>query len=408
MSVAGFAPFLIASFVIATSLAGCSVSPPVLSDSPTPQAGRSLSPLGTPSTTASPSSGTIDLAASNWYQVIDWHDTNGRELRELLIGTLAGDVTHSVGLNQLAAGEVAESVRYRSTYPQASGIFDGSALVWGREQQPAVIERIDLASGTTEVVFTAADPIHVATADPTLTTIAFITVDPEYLEPTGLWVDDLGDESEPIQLTHSLSEAIGPTDRYRLAMDSSASLLGVEAPSGTVSLISIDTDQSADLGGSLGPILGFASDHLIAYGARAATDRRPVVAFDPDTLNGRELIADIDAARLVPTPDGAVVAAMRIDPQDALAFEIGVASLQGPETWPIYTHGGPDIGALLIGGDRAQFAAELPPGWVMVADSPAIYARTSPVKGDPPASSFPFLLDVATGEVVSLHDAWSD
>lgn len=94
---------------------------------------------------------------------------------------------------------------------------------------------------------------------------------------------------------------------------------------------------------------------------------------------------------------------MRIDPRNARSFEIFAVLLKSGENRLAYTQDPAQIGPLLARKDRSYFAAELPSDWVLLADSflPFIKGPAAAFK-NPPASSYPMLLNLRTLETMRL------
>lgn len=186
--------------------------------------------------------------------------------------------------------------------------------------------------------------------------------------------------------------------KYRLVANDDGSRLAVQADEGAVTVIDVETNASGEVDPG-GPMVGFADDALISLGQLSVPEGWPVIAFDAETLEGRILAEDLSSAQVVPGTDGDLVAMMRIDAIDVAKYEIHATSLRSGESWLVYAHDPVELGPMLRRKDRSYLGAELPPDWVLLADSffTFIDGPEQAIK-DRPLSSYPRLLNLRTGE----------
>lgn len=384
------------AFVLAIGGAACGSPQPIGSSTAT-------SNPSTPAATGAESP-SAEPTESGWYEVDRVGDLQGNQTRTLLVGSLAGTLIARISLGMQAPADRRDGREpFAWTDPQADGIFAGRVLVWGRDGNPTAIEDVAVADGSIHALVQASEgTVHVATADAGLGRVFFITVDEDSNRPTGLWVVTLGD-GQPRQLTYRFApEPVTNLFTYRLVASSDGSRLAVQAAQGPVTLIDVESDQSAELEPG-GPIIGFADGHLVAYSAQSSTGAQSVLAFDPATLEGDQISEGATSAQVVPGTAGDLVAVMHRDASDPTMFEIEAVLVGTGESRVAYTHEPGVLGPVLARRERTFLAAELPADWIILTDSffPFIYelgASPRPV----PESGYPTLVNLCTSVVMRV------
>jgi hypothetical protein len=328
------------------------------------------------------------------------HDLNGIETRTLLFGSLGGKDAGELPIGSISFDERQGGAEpFAWIDPQADGVFAGQALVWGRGGELARLEAIDLLSGEARTIVDAQDIIHVATADLALAKVFFITAKGTG-EPTGLWVDRVGDEDEPQRLDYDFgTEPIHNFSRFRLAANADGSLLAVQREDGTVTLVEIATGGAEDVNPG-GPLLGFTDDHLVSLGAQSPDGTYPVVAFDVAALEGFTVFRGTVAAQVVGGGQASDIAVMTFD-ADANAYDIYAVSLDSGDSAPVF-RGDAGTNPFLARRDRTFVGYEAPPGTVLLVESFTRFIGEPPPGRELPESANPLLLNLKTGETRTL------
>jgi hypothetical protein len=379
------------------------ISPPRSNAAP-PTTGVPASGSVAPSATASAEAATIDPAALLWYEVRRITHVDGGERRSLMFGSLGGTLHGEVELGEQgpAAGD-----RSRAPWawadPQAAGIFGGRALVWGRDEQSAIVEAVDLRDGSIELLIEAQDTVHVATAAGDFSAIFYITADSDTGLPTGLWVYDLESGAEPRQLEYSFARTpLSGQFRYRIAADADGARLAVQADENSVTVISLATNEAEELQPE-GPIVGFADERLIALGRQSSDQARALVSFDMLTMEGQVILEGVSSAQVVPGSDEDLVAAMRINPSNELEIEILGVAPSGGEPLPPYTFLATESRPLLARQDRTYIGYQTAPGWVLLVESFSRFiVGGGHVGGALPPISHPTFLNLQTGDTLQV------
>lgn len=328
------------------------------------------------------------------------HDLEGLEERTLLFGSLGGTASGELSLGSIHFEERqggAESFAWID--PQADGVFDGKALVWGRDGDLGTLESIDLLSGETRSLVETRDIIHVATAAASLTRVFFITAE-ETGEPTGLWVDDLSDEDGPEPIPYNFGdEPIHNFSRFRLVANEDGSLLAVQREHGTVTLVEVANGGAEDVSPG-GPLLGFTDDYLVSLGAQSPDGTYPVVAFDLAALEGFTVFRGAVAAQVVGRGRPPDIAVMTID-VTANTYDIHSVTLDTGDSAAVY-RGDAAINPFLAGRDRTFVGYEAPPGTVILVMSFTRFIGEPTPGRELPLSANPLLLNLETGETTTL------
>jgi hypothetical protein len=369
----------------------------------TGSANPSSSAAGSGSPTPRPSSGLgeVDLSALHWYEVRRVHNAQGGESRTLLIGSLGGRVYGEIPLGQLGFSEARGGLEtFAWTDPQADGIYGRSVLVWGRNGQARMIEAVKVDDASITPLVEASGTVEVATADAGLSRIFFVTADEASGQPTGLWVDTLGDKDGATRLDYKFStRAVSNAFKYRLIANFDGSIVAVQPDDESITLVDVNTNLSHEVDPG-GPMIGFADDQLIALGATSASDRRDVIAFDPHSLDGRVVLTDMNSAQVVRGSDTDLIAAMRIDATEARSFGLFVTALRGEEAHLVYKQDPAELGPELPRRDRAFLGAQVPADWVLLVDS--FYQFIEGSGKEPSLSQYPKLLNLRTGETIRI------
>lgn len=341
-----------------------------------------------------------DLSSLRWYEVRRVHDLNGMETRTLLFGSLGGIDAGELPLGSISFDERKGGAEpFAWIDPQADGVFAGKALVWGRGGDLARLEAIDLLSGDARTLVDAQDVIQVATADLSLTQVFFITAE-ETGQPTGLWVDDVSDESAPRPLRYDFgTEPVHNFSRFRLVSNADGSLLAVQREEGPVTVVDVSTGGSEDVNAG-GPLVGFADDYLVSFGAQSPDGTYPVVAFDLTDFNGFVAFRGAAAAQVAGGGRAAVIAVMTVD-ANANAYEIYSVSLDSGDASRAY-RGDAGTNPLLARRDRTFVGYEAPADAVLLVESFARFIGDPPPGRELPPSAYPLLLNLKTGETTPL------
>ncbi len=377
--------------------AACGASEPIPTGSPV----QSARP-----TAAEPSAGEparLILSDALWYEVNRIGNLQGNLANTLLIGSLDGTLRSRIPLGAQAPAERRDGREaFAWTDPQADGIFGHHVLVWGRDGQATTIEAVDVRDGSIEVLVNAEATVHVATADASLTHAFFITVDEASNQPTALWAARLGDD--PTRLAYEFAtDPVTNLFTYRLVASADGSLVAIQpGVEGEITLIEVEANQAKRVQPG-GPMIGFTDRHLIAYGALSATENRPLIAFDLETLDGQIIAEEVSSAQVVAGTDGELIAAMRTDPADPRSFEVAGIAVGTGESSVAYTQDPAELGPQLASRDRHFLGAELPPDWVLLGDSFVPFIEDpSRAPKDVPLSRYPKLLNLRTGETVRV------
>ena len=400
----------IGALVLVLGGAGCGSSEPTASISdPMPSAARqtagATAPTATSAATSAPASSPTELVIDDvgWYEVDRVGDLEGNESRTLLFGSLGGTLTGRVPLAAQAPAERRDGLEpFSWTDPQADGIFDGRVIVWGRDGNATLIEGVDVIDASIAQLVQADGTVHVATADPALTRVFFITVDETSNRPTGLWESTIGDGSGPISLTYRFSrDPVSNLFTYRLVASPDGSRLAVQAMEGPVTLIDVETDQSLEVDPG-GPVIGFADGNLVAYSARTPSGTRSVVAYDPETLEDQLLTNEVVSAQVVRGTDGDLVVAQHTDVVGRL--EVETILVRTGESNVVHSAEPLEVGQGLARRDISFLGTDLPPDWVILVDSFFPFVPGFPFepgqveRPEPPLSSYPVVLNLRTGE----------
>jgi len=343
---------------------------------------------------------------SGWYEVDRVGDLEGNETRTLLVGSLRGTLTAAIPLGAQAPAERRDGHEaFAWTDPQADGIFAGRVLVWGRDGDPTAIEAVEVSDGSIQPLVDASEgTVHVATADASLSQVFFVTVDEASNSPAGIWVARAERGEPPLRLTHQFGpELVTNRFSYRLVANADGSRLAMQGGAeGRVTLFDVDGDLSVELDPG-GPIIGFADGHLVAYGAASAEGLRAVLAFDPSTLEGRELSEQATSAQVVPGTDGDLVAVMHQDLSDQTRFDIEAILVRTGEGRVAHTNEPGSFNQGLAPTHRTFLGAELPPDWVILVDSFFPYVEAPDINPRPvPESDHPLLLNLRTGDTLRV------
>ena len=328
------------------------------------------------------------------------HDLEGLEERTLLFGSLGGTASGELPLGSIHFEERQGGAEpFAWIDPQAVGVFDGKALVWGRDGDLARLEAIDLLSGDVRPLVQAQDIIHVATADVSLTKVFFITAE-ETGEPTGLWVDDVSDEDGPDPLPYDFgTEPVHNFSRFKLAANADGSFLAVQREDGIVTLVNVATGGAEDVSPG-GPLLGFTDDHLVSLGAQSPDGTFPVVAFDLATLEGFTVFRGTVAAQVVSGGRPPDIAVMTLD-TNANAYDIHSVTLDSGDATPVY-RGDAGTNPFLARRDRTFVGYEAPPDTVLLVESFTRFIGEPAPGRELPLSANPLLLNLETGETTTL------
>lgn len=327
------------------------------------------------------------------------HDLEGLEERSLLFGSLGGTASGELPLGSIHFEERQGGAEpFAWIDPQADGIFDGKALVWGRNGDLGTLESVDLLSGEIRSVVETGHIIHLATADASLTRIFFITAE-ESGEPTGLWVDDLGDEDGPEPIPYDFGEEpIHNFLRFRLVASGDGSLLAVQRGEGEVTLVEVATGSSEVLSPG-GPLVGFTDDHLVSLGAQS-DGTSPVVAFDLADLEGSTVFYGAMAAQVVGDGRPPDLAVMTVD-VSAHTYDIHAVMIDSGDRAPVYRGDAPTSPFLARRGSTFV-GYEAPPGTVLLVESFTRFIGEPAPGRELPSSANPLLLDLRTGETTIL------
>lgn len=389
-------PLLLAHAACASFEPNPSSAPPPSEPAPTTTPVAPGSP--TPPIPAEPMEG-------GWYEVDRVGDLEGNETRTLLVGSLRGTLTASIPLGAQVPAERRDGREaFAWTDPQANGIFAGRVLVWGRDGDQTAIEAVDVADGEIQPLVQAPeDSVHVATADASLSRVFFVTVDEASNSPTGIWVASPESGEPPMRLTHRFGpELVTNRFSYRLVANADGSRLAIQGAEGPVTLFDVDSDRSVEINPG-GPVIGFADDQVVAYGAASAEGFRAVFAFDPSTLQGREISEQATSAQVVPGTDGDLVASMHQDLSDQTRFAIEAIVVRTGERGVAYTNEPGTFNQGLASRHRNFLGAELPPDWVILVDSFFPYIQAPDINPRPvPETGHPLLLNLRTRDTLRV------
>jgi hypothetical protein len=384
---------------------GCSAPEPSLRPSQTGAATQSaeVTASATPREIVNP-------RHSVWYEVVRSGDLRGNSERKLIFGSLRGRFNGSIPLASQEAGEVGDGTEpFRWMDPQADGVFDGHVIVWERQGGSASIEAVDLRDGTVRELIDIQESIQVATADALLSRVFFVTVDGQTNVPSGLWMANIDERSPPVELPYEFTGTpVSSTFLYRLNASADGELIAIQGGEEAISVLDVPSGQSTafDAGG---PMIGFADDSLIAYGAPTPSDQRPVLAFVEDAADGRVVAIEMNSAQIARGLSGDLIVTMRIDDDDVRNYEIGVTLTTSATGEVVYRHSEDSVGPLLARRDRTFLGAETPAEWILLVDSfqPFVVDPTEEFK-DPPASTYPLLLNLTTGETIRVGPFLTD
>jgi hypothetical protein len=285
-------------------------------------------------------------------------------------------------------------------FPHADGPFAGRLLLWGRRGALAAIEQVGLNDGATRPLVDVGSSIHVATADPNLERVFFISADAQTNLPTGLWVVDSGEPQAPTEIPYDFSsEELSNEHRYRLKASPDGRLLAIQAGSGAVTIVNVASGASSKLrpGGSM---IAFGNLGLYAYGARENAGR-DVLLFEASE-SPLAVAAAVDTAQVVAGSEGDLVVAMRIDAANARAFAISVTDPRIGERI-VYRSRGTEIEPYLPSTDETPLGYDTPANMVVLVDSFVTFAEAP--WGAPQEleeSRWPRLLEFAAGSVEVL------
>lgn len=333
-----------------------------------------------------------------WYQVDRIHDTQGNETRILYVGSLDGSLLAEVTLTSTGPGQNLASELLDLVYPHAAGFHGGGVLVWGHEQATASLELFRPGAGFEPRLANLDGVVQVATADADLRSVYYVTIDPDTLEPNGLWAREVGGTNQPTRLPFDFPER--ERSQHRLTATADGSIVAIQPmPAGAVTLIDVRTAHSRNVE-SGGAMIGFVQDRLVALGPSSDTEAgRPVFAYARDGQG--VVVADhVDAAQIVPGRKP-WIAVMRITPEDPRHYEISLVDLMTGASSLVYRQEGPEIAPMLAAFERTAMGAQLPPDTALLADSFAAFIDQRH-GGDPPPESFPQLLDLGSRQVRRL------
>lgn len=354
------------------------------------------SPSDSPGVSPSPSR-QANLSELYWYESVAIHDLEGVEHRSLLYGSLDGRFGGELPLGSISTDQRdggAQPIEWID--PQASGVFDGHALLWGRDDALGRIEAIDLATGTLEEVIEVSDVIHVATADAMLTTVYYVSVDAESYQPTGLWMHEVGGSSQPRRLPATLDDQpVHNFSRYRLAASADGAWVALQREESPP--IVIDREGEAvevDLGG---PLIGFTESYLVGFGTQNGDGTYPVVAVDLASFQSVLMARAAVSAQVVEGRADAVATMQVRDNQ----FMIASIAVPRPESAAVYA-GDVGVNPLLARLDRSAIGYEAPPGTVLLVESFSRFIGEPPAERQLPIDAYPVLLDLGTGEYAHL------
>lgn len=378
------------------AVAGCGVQP-LPSGTPAP------SIASTPED--SPSSGAdIDLSEVGWFEVERGFDTEGGASRRLVLGHLGGEVVRTIELGTFDGRPNASGVgAFGTSDPQANGIFQDRILVWMRQGAIADIEAVSVSDGAiAPLVQDAGGVVHAAAADMGLSRLFYVVVN-ETGVPTGLFMDEIDNPLPPrrLPLEFAPGEVGDGGRRYRLTPNADGSRLVVDGPDMAV-LVEVDTGvtHELDLGGE---VLGLAADTVLAYGLRSQSDLRAVVAIEVPSLRRRVVAEDVTSARVALDTGGRPVLVLLREARDGSGTStISVALIETGAERVLYEVESGATAAMLPSPERAFHSADVPPGWVLLANTFLPFVESDEGRPPPDGSEYPRLLGLATGEVVPL------
>lgn len=380
--------------VAASALVACGGTPPP-SEAGSSLARTSPSPTPQPPT---PAPNDISLADVSWYEVSTNVMARGGNSTRVLIVGVGARMVGELSLGSQTASQRADGRDvYEWSAPQVDGIFDGTALVWGRGGDAARIEAVELASSTVRGLLMAPGAVQVATADSSLNHIFFVTVDDASKLAAGLWIGDLTSGDPPRRLPYTFGTTpISNRFKYRLAANADGSRIAIQPGRGEITII--DTSSSASSTVDPGqPMIGFAGNDLITYGPRF-----DVVRFDGDSLNGTVVAESVTAAQIAPA--GRLLAVMYGDADEPRHYRIEVIDVRTGQRSQLYEHGPETIGPGLTRKDRTFVAFDVPDDWAWLADTILPWIVDAEGQGTKPqdVSQYPIMLNLRSGDVVRL------
>lgn len=364
-----------------------------------PATTMSPSPGTQPATTNALPSASADLSGFQWYEAWRVHDMEGMETRSLLFGSLDGTLGGELPLGSIFVGDRrGGSEPFAWIDPQADGVFDGQALVWGRDGALGRIEVVDLASGSVRTIVDTQDVVHVATADSSLANVYFLTADESTGEPSGLWLLRLSEGAEPIRLPYEFAdEPVHSFAMYRMVANGDGSLLAVQFDGREVTVVDVanGTSYQVDPGG---PFIGFAADHPIGFGGQSAAGYSLIALGPPGSTGQRQLLTGVSSAQVARTGQDGLVAAMTTAGN---TYEIHAIVVATGAVRSVY---GGDAGSnpLLANIDPKLIGYESPPDTVLLGEHFNRFIGTALPGRELPESAFPLLLNLRSGEAIRL------
>lgn len=387
----------ISLIVVGLVVGGCTSALP--SDAPpssawTPVASMPpASPRESPGVSPSPS-GQGSLSELYWYESLAMHDLEGMEHRSLLYGSLDGKFGGELPIGSISMVQRDGGAQpFEWIDPQVSGVFDGHALLWGRDGALGRIEAIDLETGTLEELIETSDVIHVATADAMLTTVYYVSVDAESYQPTGLWMLEVGGSGQPTRLATTLDDQpVHNFSRYRLAASADGAWVALQREETPPIVLDRNGGEAmeVDLGG---PLVGFTERYLVGFGTQNGDGTYPVVAVDLASFQSILLTRTAVSAQVAKGQADAVATMQVRDNQ----FTIASIALPRPESTAVYS-GDAGVNPLLARLDRSSIGYEVPPGTVLLVESFSRFIGKPPAERQLPIDAYPVLLDLDTGE----------
>ncbi len=314
-----------------------------------------------------------------WYRLDPLLVDGARTGQRLVVGRAGGGRPQAIRLD-------AESF--------AAGPFRGTILVGSDDGRASRLSLVDMTAACAWLLGGTTDVVRHATVAPDGTTVFEFRVDRRSRADLGVWRRSLDGSTGPVRVLAPIEadERFGPTWLTRMSWSEDGRTLAV-ASCGEVAcryrlLDPVSGNVRAITDASLGDLVGFDADRLVAHGAcRGLPCRIVSVALDGSVVTlapsaGQAVIARDDAGRPV------VVHEVDVD-----GHGLRRIGLDGGD--PVPMDGDPGGRRLVAGPARSDSAAEHDPAWLL-------FGPDGRVPADGPVG--PLLRHVPDGRAVSLDE----
>ena len=283
----------------------------------------------------------------------------------------------------------------------AAGPFGRIVLVGSDDGTTSRIAAVDVAGACSWWIADERDVIRRATLDPTGTAIVEMRVDRVSRADLGIWLRPIDGRARARRILEPIAAdgRFGRTWSTELSWSLGGDRLAIQSCGEAACRTRIIRQDARSVvtgtalvdAPDLGLLVGVDGDQVVSYAACRGLPC-PIIVTDARSGSRRTLVADADAAVLVPTPDGTRLVH---EQRTATGRRLQVRPLdgQGPtDLGPI-----PDDVRLEPGPIAAGAATTLPPGWVLLAPDGRIAAD--------PAAARPVLRHLPDGLAVPLDEA---